>query len=212
MKVLAINGSPRANGNTGLALQVACAALDDAKIETEIIQIGHKTIRGCTACFMCIDGKGCAFADDKFRSWTEKLYAADGVLVGSPVYYSGMTGTLKAFMDRAFFSSRGRLRHKIAGGIAVARRSGGMPTFQQLNSYFMISEMIIAPTHYWNIAHGMIEGEILHDAEGMSVLRALGANMAWLLRMREATKDSIPPPEIGERPRTNFIREGQSIF
>jgi multimeric flavodoxin WrbA len=206
MKVLAINGSPRAGGNTFHALQTVCAALHEAEIETEILHIGHSVIRGCAACYACAGGQGCAFADGNFLAWAEKLYAADGVIVGSPVYYSAMAGTLKAFMDRAFFSSRGKLRHKIAAGVAVARRSGGMPTFQQLNNYFLISEMIIAPSHYWNVAHGMNEGEVMQDAEGLSVLRTLGTNMAWLLRMREATRDSLPPPAIGERARTNFIR------
>jgi len=206
MKVIAVNGSPRAEGNTYHALRVVCGALEEAGIETEILQIGRVPIGGCIACFACGAGQGCAFADDEFRSWTDKMYAADGILVGSPVYYSAMAGNLKAFMDRAFFSSRGRFRHKVAAGLAVARRSGGIPTFEQLNNYFLIAEMIIAPTHYWNVAHGMIEKEVLQDAEGLSIFRTLGRNMAWLLRMKEATKSTLPPPETGERASMNFVR------
>jgi multimeric flavodoxin WrbA len=146
------------------------------------------------ACFSCANGQGCAHADGDFRARTNAMYAADGILIGSPVYYSAISGTLKSFLDRAFFSSKGRLRHKIAASVAVARRAGAVSTFDQINHYFLISEMVIAPAQYWNVARGLAVGDVLSDAEGISIFRNLGKNMAWLLKMREAAS-AIRPPE-----------------
>lgn len=205
MKVLAINGSPRLKGNTYHALKLACDELTAQGIETEILQIGGKAIHGCIACEQCRNGV-CALADDAFNEWCEKLYTADGVILGSPVYYSAIAGTMKCFLDRAFYCSRGRMKHKVGASVAVARRSGAMPTFEQLNNYFLISEMVIAPSYYWNAAHGGKPGELLQDVEAVSVIQTMARNMAWLLQMKEYSRDGVPRPEKVKRGWTNFIR------
>lgn len=205
MKVLAINGSPRKNGNTYNALKIACDELNAQGIETEILHIGHKAIHGCIACNGCKQGV-CALADDEYTQWCEKLYSVDGVIIGSPVYYSAIAGSLKCFLDRAFYSSRGRMRFKVGASIAIPRRSGGMPTFDQLNNYFLISEMIIAPSYYWNVGHGALEGEVLNDSEAVSVFKTMARNMSWILKMKEYTKDKIELPEKVKRDWMNFIR------
>ena len=209
MKVVLVNGSPKAEGNTYLACKTVADVLQKEGIETEIIEIGHKDIPGCMACNGCMKGAGCVHADADFKAWAETLYAADGVIFATPVYYSGINGTFKSFLDRVFFSARGSWRHKIGAGIAVVRRLGGMTAFEQLNAYFLISEMLIAPTFYWNVAYGAAPGEVLQDGEGMSLLQNLGRNMAWMLKMKEQTKATVPPPPplpMTERVRTNFIR------
>lgn len=209
MKVVLINGSPKAEGNTYLACKTAAEALQGEGIDTEIIQIGHRAIAGCMACNGCRKGEGCVHGDAEFLAWAEALYAADGVIFATPVYFAGLNGSVKAFLDRVFFSGRNRWRHKVGAGIAVVRRLGGMTAFQQLNAYFLISEMLIAPTFYWNVAYGAAPGEVLQDGEGISLIQNLARNMAWMLKMKEQTKDSLPPPApvpMQERVRTNFIR------
>ncbi len=206
MKVIAINGSARIEGNTHQALRVITAELDANGIETAFLHLGGQVIRGCTGCGACATRGECVFNDDAFRGWLKALRAADGILLGSPVYYAAVAGTLKAFLDRAFFQSGPAFRHKVGGAVAVARRSGGMPTVEQLNNYFLISEMIIAPSFYWTVAHGRQPGDIQQDAEALSVLKNLGRNMAWLLRMKNQTHSTLPPPEPVKRDWTNFIR------
>ncbi|MCL1805616.1 MAG: flavodoxin family protein [Clostridiales bacterium] len=209
MKVVLVNGSPKAEGNTYLACKTVADALGKEGVDTEIIQIGHRDIQGCMACNGCMKGDGCVHADAEFKAWAEALYAADGVIFATPVYFSGLNGSVKSFLDRVFFSGRGRWRHKIGAGIAVVRRLGGMTAFQQLNAYFLISEMLIAPTFYWNVAYGMAPGEVLQDGEGLSLLQNLARNMAWMLKMKDQTKEALPAPapmSASERVRTNFIR------
>lgn len=205
MKVIAINGSPKAKGNTYSALNLVSEGLKKENIETEIIHVGHLELKGCVACGRCSDGH-CQYSDETFREIVEKVYAADGLLLGSPVYYSAISGNMKCFLDRLFFPNRGRLRHKIASSIAVLRRSGGVATFDQLNHYFLISEMLIAPSFYWNVIHGGSPGEVLQDGEGVALLKNMAQNMAWMLKMKEYSKDAVPAPEALEKVRTNFIR------
>ena len=206
-KVVLINGSPKAEGNTYLACKTVAEGLLKEGIEAEIIQIGHKTIAGCMACGGCRKGNGCAHWDDELKSVAEALYAADGVVFASPVYYAGLNGAVKAFLDRVFYSAKGNWRHKIGAGVVVVRRLGGMTAFEQINTYFLISEMLIAPTFYWNVAYGALPGEVLQDGEGISLMQNLARNMAWMLKMKEQTKESVPPPEpMADRTRTNFIR------
>jgi multimeric flavodoxin WrbA len=202
MKVTAFNGSPRPAGNTYQALRVVTEQLQAEGIETEIVQAGAVATRGCAACGQCGDGV-CALGDDAFHQLARKLYEADGVLLGSPVYYAGMAGGFKSFLDRAFFVSRGRMRMKLGASVAVCRRTGGMPAFDQMNAYFLISEMPIVSSFYWNVAHGGDPGEILADTEALSVLKNLGRNLAWLLRAKAAAG---PPPPPVERAWMNFIR------
>ena len=179
--------------------------IESAGIETEVLQIGGRDIRGCTACGGCSDGM-CVFADEAFRSWTRTLEDADGILLACPVYYAGIPGTMKAFLDRIFYQSGGRFRLKVGASIAVLRRSGGVATFDQLNHYLLISEMIVAPSFYWNVAHGRQPGEVQEDLEALSVLQNLGQNMAYLLEMQNRTRAELPPPAPVARAWTNFIR------
>jgi len=204
MKVIAINGSPKPKGNTYFALKMICDELEKEHIETEIIHVGNMEIKGCISCGRCTDGH-CVYSDDKCRSIVEKIYAADGLILGSPVYYAGISGTTKCFLDRLFFPSHGRMRHKIGASVAVLRRSGGVMTFDQLNHYFLISEMLIAPSYYWNVIHGGSPGQVSEDAEGVSVLKNLAGNMAWMLNIKDYSKDAFPAPAPYERAWTNFI-------
>lgn len=205
MKVIAINGSPKPNGNTYLALKIVCDELEKQNIETEIIHIGNMNMKGCISCNQCSGGH-CRFSDDKLREIVNKVYAADGLLLGSPVYYAGIAGTMKCFLDRLFYPNQGRMRLKIGASIAVPRRSGGVATFDQLNNYFLISEMIIAPSYYWNVIHGRTPGEISQDEEGICVLNNLANIMAWMISMKEYSKNALPAPSSLERTTTNFIR------
>lgn len=206
MKVLAINGSPRKNGNTSHALKLSMDVLNSHGIETDIIHIGNKAISGCIACNACRKTGVCSIADDDYTSWVEKLYNADGVIIGTPVYYASMSGTLKSFLDRAFYGSKGRMRFKVGASIAIPRRTGGMPAFNEINNYFLISEMIIAPSTYWNVGHGALEGEILKDTEAISTFKTMANNMVWLLKMKDFTKDKIELPESVKKDWLNFIR------
>lgn len=205
MKVVAINGSPRPMGNTYQALKMVCDELNGEGLETEIIHVGNMEIKGCISCGRC-EGGYCIHSDDKLKDIVNKIYDADGLLLGSPVYYAGISGTLKSFLDRLFYANHGRLRHKVASSIAVPRRSGGLPTFDQMNHYFLISEMLIAPSYYWNVIHGGAPGEVQKDSEGVSVLNNLARNMAWMIKMKEACKVTLPPPDAGPRSWMNFVR------
>lgn len=205
MKVIAINGSPRPKGNTYLALRTVCDGLEQQGIETEILQVGNMEIKGCIGCGRCMEGH-CHFSDDRLREIVDKIHAADGLLLGSPVYYAGIAGTMKCFLDRLFYPNGGRLRLKVGASIAIPRRSGGVTTFDELNNYFLISEMMIAPSYYWNVIHGGAPGEITQDAEGMSILNNLAGNMAWMLKIKEFSRDSLPVPAPVKRSWTNFVR------
>ncbi len=205
MKVIAINGSPKPKGNTYMALKTVCDELENQGIETEILHVGNMEIKGCIGCGRCKEGQ-CVFSDEQLRGIVDKVHAADGLLLGSPVYYAGIAGTMKSFLDRLFFPNRGELRLKVGASIAVPRRSGGVTTFDQLNNYFLISEMMITPSYYWNVIHGGTPGEVTQDNEGMSVLRNLANNMAWMIKVKDYCKDTIPVPDPVPREWTNFIR------
>jgi multimeric flavodoxin WrbA len=182
-----------------------CNELEKQNIETEIIHVGNMNLKGCISCNQCNEGH-CRFSDDKLREIVNKVHAADGLLLGSPVYYASIAGTMKCFLDRLFYPNRGRMRLKVGASIAVLRRSGGVTTFDQLNNYFLISEMMIAPSYYWNAIHGGTPGEVLKDEEGICVLNNLANNMAWMLHMKEYSKKVYPEPAPIERSFTNFIR------
>jgi multimeric flavodoxin WrbA len=205
MRVIAINGSPKPKGNTYLALKTVCDELENANINTEIIHIGNMEIKGCISCNRCDNGY-CVHSDSNFQAIVDKIYAADAIILACPVHYAGISGTMKSFLDRLFYSSGGRLRLKIGASIAVLRRSGGVATFDQLNHYFLISEMLIAPSFYWNAIHGRTPGEVLEDAEGISVLKNLAQNMTWMLNMKEYSKTACPEPQPVKREWMNFIR------
>ncbi|MBQ4637233.1 MAG: flavodoxin family protein [Clostridia bacterium] len=195
MKIIAFNGSPKRNGNTYHALKIACNELEAQGFETEIVCVGERDIPGCKACGGCTDGK-CVFGDEWFKEMTQKAIEADGIILGSPVYYASINGTMKAFLDRLFFQRgmKNKLRHKVGGAVSICRRAGSVSTFDHLNHYFTISEIIVAPSTYWNIGIGMGPGDFTLDREGVSTMVNMAKNMAWLLKMKEATKDIIEEP------------------
>ena len=208
MKVLAINGSPRADGNTATALRLVIHALENEGVATELVTIGQKVLRGCLACYQCRERQNqrCAFDGDEVNALIPKMIEADGILLGSPVYYSGINGTMKSFLDRAFFAAGPKMRHKAGAAVVAVRRSGGSATFDQLNKYFLISQMCVVGSNYWNIIHGMMPGEATQDAEGQQVMRTLGQNMAWLLKLIDYGKTGIAQPIPEDKIMTNFVR------
>jgi multimeric flavodoxin WrbA len=211
MKVIAINGSPKKEGNTYHALSMVGNELNAAGIEFEILHIGHKMIHGCIACGKCAMNRDekCSIQSDELNDWIQIVKRADGMILGSPVFYSGIAGTMKSFLDRMFFvaGSNGNLfRHKVAATLVAVRRTGGSVTFDSLNHYLSYSEMIIATSRYWNVIHGTAPGEAIQDGEGLQIMSVLGRNMAWLLKMKEATAGTIEPPEAEAKVYTNFIR------
>lgn len=211
MKAVAFNGSPNKEGNTWHALRMVTAELEQEGIETEIVHVGDKTIRGCTACGGCIKSRDerCVLPGDEVNDWIRKMKHADGIILGSPVHYSAMGGTMKSFLDRAFYVAgfnNSLFRHKVGASVVAVRRSGGLPTFDQLNNYLCYSEMLIATSNYWNVIHGTRPGEAAQDEEGVQIMRVLGRNMAWLMKLVENGKGSITPPEREKKKFTNFIR------
>ena len=211
MKAVAFNGSPTKEGNTWHALNLVTAELEREGIETEIVQVGNKLIRGCTACGQCVKNRNeqCILPGDEVNDWIQKMKQADGVLLGSPVHFAGMGGALKSFLDRAFYVSsanNGLLRHKVGVAVVAVRRSGGLPTFDQLNNYLCYAEMLIPTSNYWNVIHGARPGEATQDEEGVQIMRVLGKNMAWLMKLVEHGKGRIIPPEREKKIYTNFIR------
>ncbi len=208
MKVIAINGSPKANGNTYHAIKLVLDELNAQNIETEIIHIGKEKISGCMGCGACYKTKDdkCIIKDDQLNAWIEKLKEADGIIFGSPVFYAGMNGTMKSFMDRLFYvaGANSIFRHKVGASVVAVRRSGGIPTFNQLNIYITYAEMVLATSNYWNVIHGTMPGDAEKDAEGQQIMQVLGKNMAWLLKSLEASK--VPKPEKAKKIMTNFVR------
>lgn len=211
MKVIAINGSPKADGNTYHALCMVGNEIKNSGIDFEILHIGHKMIHGCLACGKCGQNKDekCSIKTDELNDWIQKLKEADGIIIGSPVYYAGIPGTLKCFLDRVFYvsgSNGGLFRHKVAAAVVAVRRTGGSATFDSLNHYLTYSEMILATSNYWNVIHGRTPGEVIQDGEGKQIMNVLGKNMAWLLKMKKETECTIAPPEREKKEYTHFIR------
>lgn len=207
MKVLLINGSPNNNGCTYTALSEIEKELNKANIETEIFNIGNKPIRGCIACERCEDNR-CVFNDDIVNKVLEKCESADGLIVGSPVYYSSPNGAVISLLDRVFYAGSDVLKFKPAAAIVSARRAGTTASFDVLNKYFSISNMPIVSSQYWNMIHGNNAEEAKKDLEGLQIMRTLGRNMAWILNCIEAGKEKgiEIPRGIEERKSTNFIR------
>lgn len=186
MKLIAINGSPRPQGNTNLLLQTVCEPLEAAGINTRIVQLAGSGLRGCTACMKCVENKNrrCIIDSDPLNDILQQIYAADGLVLGSPTYFADVTTEMKAFIDRSGFVCRanGRLlNRKVGAGVVAVRRGGSMHALQTLQNYFLINEMIVPGSSYWNIAFGRNPGEVANDAEGMETMHRLGENMAWLM-------------------------------
>ncbi len=205
MKILLINGSPRKDGNTSIALSEVAKTLETEGIVTETIHVGHKAIRGCIACNKCKELGKCAF-DDIVNEVNKKFEEADGIVIGSPVYYASPAGGLVSFLDRLFYSAHFDKSMKVGAAVAVARRGGTTATFDVLNKYFTISNMPIAPSQYWNNVHGRMPGEAVQDAEGLQIMRQLGRNMAFLMKSIRLGKEKFGLPEREEWTSTNFIR------
>ena len=205
MKVLLINGSPKHDGNTATCLKEVAKTLEIEGVETEIVTVGNKNIRGCIACGSCVKNGKCAF-DDAVNEIAEKFKEADGIVVGSPVYYASANGTLVSLLDRLFYSTHFDKTMKVGASIAVARRGGTTATFDELNKYFTISNMVVAASSYWNIAHGGKPSEVSEDKEGMSTMRNLGRNIAFLIKSIKLGKETFGLPDLETPARTNFIR------
>ena len=205
MKILLINGSPRKDGNTSIALSEVVKTLETEGIDTETIHVGHKAIRGCIACNKCKELGKCAF-DDIVNEVNKKFEEADGIVIGSPVYYASPAGGLISFLDRLFYSAHFDKSMKVGAAVAVARRGGTTATFDVLNKYFTISNMPIVPSQYWNNVHGRMPGEAAQDAEGLQIMRQLGRNMAFLVKSIQLGKEKFGLPRHEEWTSTNFIR------
>ncbi|MBT9911455.1 MULTISPECIES: flavodoxin family protein [Bacteroidales] len=204
MKVLLINGSPHKKGNTYIALSEVATALEKEGVATEIVSIGTKAIQGCIACNKCQETGVCVFNDEPYRTIREKLQQADGVIIGSPVYFAGPNGMLCALLDRLFYSCRSALLYKPAASVAICRRGGASATFDRLNKYFTITNMPVVSSQYWNSVHGRRPGEAVQDLEGLQIMRTLGRNMAWLLK--NIHQNGLQVPELEQTIRTDFIR------
>jgi len=206
MKVLMLNGSAKTNGNTMIALTEVGEQLKKEGIDYEIFQIGGGSIRDCIGCQRCTD-KGCVFEDDPVNKFIAKLKEADGLVIGTPVYYAHPSGRILSFLDRVFYSSSACFAFKPAASVAIARRGGTTASFDVLNKYFGISQMPVAGSTYWNIAHGTVPGEASEDPEGMQTMRNLARNLAWMIKCIQAGRDAgIPDPVTEAGARTNFVR------
>lgn len=205
MKILMINGSPRPNGNTSLALKEMEKVFAKEGIETEIVQIGNKDVRGCIACNSCGQNGKCVF-DDVVNELAPKFEECDGLVVGSPVYYASANATLVACLDRLFYSTHFDKTMKVGASVVSARRGGLSATFDELNKYFTISGMPVASSQYWNSVHGRLAGEAAQDEEGMQVMRVLARNMSFLVKSIALGKEAYGLPAKEDKVATNFIR------
>lgn len=211
MKVLLVNGSPHQKGCTFTALSEVAAALNAEGIETDLYWIGNKPIGGCIGCYQCAKKQKCVF-DDKVNEFTALAADYDGFVFGSPVYFSGMNGSLMSFMDRVFFSASSLnphpFRFKPAAAVVSARRAGTTSTLDQMNKYFFHQQMPIATSRYWNMVHGNTPEEVRQDEEGLQIMRYLGRNMAWLIKLKKSGEDTgvKTPKQEEQRLSMNFIR------
>ena len=205
MNVLIINGSPRINGNTSIALNEMTKIFDAEGISTKVVQIGNKNIRGCVACGSCHQSGKCVF-DDVVNELAPDFEAADGLVVATPVYYASANATLIACLDRLFYSTHFDKTMKVGASVAVARRGGCSATFDELNKYFTICGMPVASSQYWNSIHGREKGEAAQDAEGLQTMRVLARNMSFLMKGIALAKEKYGLPETEEWTPTHFIR------
>ncbi len=206
MKVLLINGSPHAKGCTFTALNEVAASLEKEGIETEMIHLGTKPLSGCLGCGACLKTGQCVIKDS-LNEFLEKAEKADGFVFGSPVHFASASGMLTSFMDRAFYGKDKLFAYKPAAAVMSCRRGGATATFEQINKYFTMSNMIVVGSQYWNMVHGNAPEEVKQDLEGMQTMRTLGLNMAWILKSIQAGKDAgLPMPQREAKTKTNFIR------
>ena len=205
MKVLILNGSPKPDGNTAIAIEEMRKVFAEEGVETEIVQVGSKDVRGCIACGRCGELGRCVF-DDVVNEIAEKFEKADGLVVASPVYYASANATLIAVLDRLFYSSHFDKTMKVGASVVCARRGGCSATFDELNKYFMISSMPVASSQYWNSIHGRTPGEADEDEEGKQTMRVLAGNMTFLMKSIALGKEKFGLPKTEEHAWTHFIR------
>ncbi len=205
MRILLLNGSPRKDGNTAVALREMTDVFAACGMETETVQVGQLAIRGCLSCGYCYENGRCAI-DDIVNELAPKFEACDGLVVASPVYYASANGTMVALLDRLFYSTRFDKTMKVGASVAVARRGGCSATFDQLNKYFTISGMPIASSQYWNSVHGRRPGEAVEDAEGLQTMRTLARNMTFFIKSIALGKEAYGLPDKEPKQSTHFIR------
>lgn len=205
MKVLMINGSPRLNGNTSIALDKMKKVFEEEGVEVEIAQVGNKNVRGCIACNKCAETEKCVF-DDVVNELAPKFEEADGLVIASPVYYASANATLIATLDRLFYSTHFDKTMKVGASVVCARRGGCSATFDELNKYFTITNMPIASSQYWNSIHGRAQGEADQDEEGKQTMRVLARNMTFLMKSISLGKEKYGLPKTEEHAWTHFIR------
>ena len=204
MKVLLLNGSPRPKGCTFTALSEVASAIQAGGVEAEIVQLPKGAVRGCIACGKCAETKRCIFGDDGVNDMIDRMASAQGLVIGSPVYYASPNGAVLSFLDRMFYAASSEMAYKPGAAVVSARRAGTTASLDVLNKYFLISNMPLVPSQYWNMVHGQSPEQVLQDEEGLQIMRTLGRNMAWMIKCI-ATGDA-PPATESERKRTNFIR------
>jgi multimeric flavodoxin WrbA len=211
MKVIGINGSARKDGNTAILIQKVFDELQAEGIETTLVNLGPKSVNGCLACMKCFQNKDghCIQTKDPLNGWLDEMKAADGVILGTPVYFADISGQIKCFMDRSGMVARANgnmFSRKVGAGVVAVRRAGSVSAFHSLNGYFTIAEMVIAGSSYWNMGYGRDKGEVLQDDEGLQTMANLGKNMAWLMKAIDASKETVRPPETSMAAVTSFIR------
>lgn len=208
MKVIALNGSPRKNGNTAQIIKLMCDELILGGIDAEVYHIGNMNVRGCMACGYCATSENnlCAIKNDALNEIALEMRRADGFILGSPTYYGGIAGTMKSFLDRLFFANSAYFKYKVAAVAAAVRRSGGVEVVHQLHNYLLLAQTVAAPSRYWTAVHGMSPGEVLQDHEGLQTVRENARGMLWLLRLMENGRGKVEPPSTEDKVITNFIR------
>jgi len=207
MKVLMINGSPNKNGCTNAALEIIAKELKEQGVESEIVWLGNGAVRGCIGCGGCKKAGKCVFGDDPVNAIGEKVKTADGYVFGAPVHYASPCGAMVSAMDRLFAAFGGYMKLKPAASVVSARRAGTTASYDVLNKYIGINDMLAVPSKYWNMVHGSNAGEVLRDEEGVTIMRAIGSNMAWLLKLLQSARGTkLESPVDIPKAKTNFIR------
>ncbi len=211
MKVMGFNGSARKDGNTSMLIQKVFDELEAEGIETQLVNPGPKSVNGCIACMKCFKNKDghCIQTKDPLNDWLDEMKTADGIILGTPVYFAEISGQIKCFMDRSGMVARANgnmFQRKVGAGVVAVRRAGAVSAFHSLNGYFTIAEMMIVGSTYWNMGYGREKGEAMQDGEGLQTMANLGKNMAWLLKCIDTAKGSVTAPETDMGVVTSFIR------
>ncbi|MGD9366838.1 MAG: flavodoxin family protein [Desulfobacteraceae bacterium] len=211
MKVMGFNGSARKDGNTSALIQKVFEELEAEGIETKLVNLGPKSVNGCLACMKCHENKDghCVQKKDELNDWLDEMKTCHGIILGTPVYFAGISGQIKCFIDRTGMVARANgnmFQRKVGAGVVAVRRAGSVSAFHSLNAYFTIAEMIVVGSSYWNMGYGRDKGEVLQDDEGLQTMANLGKNMAWLIKTIEASKETVPAPKTSIAAITSFIR------